>query len=53
MSTDQNTVRLRSVSYRVVRRFDGRSSAAALLEQRLLRAGLEEPSVDAAPQSAV
>lgn len=50
---DQNTVRICEIAYQVSRRYTGSCPVAALLEQQIVRAALEKPSVDAVSRSAL
>lgn len=50
---DKISIRISAVTYRISRQYTGNCPISALLEQQIMRAGLEKPSVDAISHPAV
>ncbi len=50
---DKISIRISAVTYRISRQYTGNCPISALLEQQIMRAGLEKPSVDAISPTAL
>lgn len=50
---DKISIRINAVTYQVSRQYTGNRPISALLEQQIMRVGLEKPSVDAISPTAL
>lgn len=50
---DKISIRISAVTYRISRQYTGNRPISALLEQQIMRVGLEKPSVDAISPTAL